>query len=98
LRVYHWLKKRIRDEKQSIILVVVILYIVMIYDFYTGRLLDKLLFYLKVLGQAPLSMSQVTYIGMLVLAVLFFLWSTAIVVLCAVELVQRVMTKRRKGR
>jgi hypothetical protein len=75
-------------------MVVVILYFIMMYQFYTGKLLDKLSFYLMVLSKAPLSTGQVSYIGMLVLAALFFLWSTSIVILCAVELVQRLREKR----
>ncbi|MDR3590239.1 MAG: hypothetical protein P4N41_11350 [Negativicutes bacterium] len=73
---------------------VIILYVIMMYDFYTAKLLDKVTFYLRVLWSAPPSAGQAAYIGMIVLAVLFFLWSTGIVVLCAVELVQRVKEKR----
>jgi hypothetical protein len=94
LRLYRWLRKRIKDEKQSILMVVVILYIIMIYEFYTGKLVDKLTFFLLVWSKAPLSVGQVAYIGMLVLAGLFFLWSSFIVVLCAVELTARVREKR----
>jgi len=94
LRLYRWLRKRIKDEKQAILMLVVILYFVMIYDFYTGRLVDKLTYYLLALSKAPLSAGQVAYITMIVLAVLFFLWSSAIVILCAMELVARVREKR----
>lgn len=96
MRLYRWLRKRIKDEKQSILLVVVILYIIMLYDFYTANLVDKLIRYLVILSKAPFSAGQAGYIVMVGLAIIFFLWSTGIVIMSAVELVQRV--KNKKGR
>ncbi|MDR3561704.1 MAG: hypothetical protein P4N41_13830 [Negativicutes bacterium] len=94
MRLYYWLKNRVQMERMSILLVVVIIYLLMIFEFYSSQLVSKLTFYLRVLAMAPVNPGQIAYIGLFVLAALFFVWSTGIAVLSGLELVARLKAKK----
>jgi preprotein translocase subunit SecY len=94
LRILKWLRTRVQSEKPPVLSVVIILYLIMIYEFYSGKLVNMLLYYFMALIKSPMSPRHLAYIALFVLAILCFIWSSIIVVLCAIELADRLKGRR----
>jgi len=94
LDFFKWLRGRIKNERPAILSVVIVLYLVMIYQFYYTTIIAKLLRYFMLVLSGSITPNRISYIFMFLFAALFLLWSTIIVILSILELAGRFRERR----